>query len=46
MKEQKVGEYDILCKLGEGAYGSVYKVKETATGKIMAIKTIRIANDD
>jgi len=29
-------------KIGEGAYGKVYKGKENATGKIVAIKKNRV----
>ena len=33
--------YKILGKIGEGSYGKVYKVEETETGNIYALKQIR-----
>lgn len=34
-------EYEIICKLGSGAFGVVHKVKHKITGQIRAMKTIR-----
>ena len=33
--------YTIICKLGSGSYGNVYKVKHKITGKIRAMKIIK-----
>lgn len=33
-------KYEILQKLGKGAYGIVWKVKEKETGEIYALKKI------
>ena len=37
--------YDNLGKLGQGAFGTVFKVRDKQTGKIMALKVIKIEND-
>lgn len=37
---------ELLHKLGEGAYGSVYKARRGKTGEFVAIKTIRMTADD
>ena len=38
--------YKKICKLGKGAFGKVYKVKEIATDKIFAVKQISINNSE
>eukprot|EP01113_Clastostelium_recurvatum_P030689 TRINITY_DN3750_c0_g1_i1.p1 TRINITY_DN3750_c0_g1~~TRINITY_DN3750_c0_g1_i1.p1 ORF type:complete len:300 (+),score=6.40 TRINITY_DN3750_c0_g1_i1:182-1081(+) len=38
--------YQKLEKLGEGTYGVVYKAKERATGRILALKKIRLEAED
>jgi cyclin-dependent kinase len=38
--------YEKLEKVGEGTYGKVYKAKEKATGKIVALKKTRLPEDD
>src|SRR5438445_9300893 len=37
---EKVGDYDLLAKVGEGAAGAVYKARHRATGQIVAIKIV------
>ncbi len=37
---------EILCKLGEGAYGAVHKARIVSTGEIIAVKTIKVGDDD
>jgi hypothetical protein len=36
--------FDIISKVGEGAFASVYKVKRKEDGCIYAMKKIKIAN--
>ncbi|KAL5988469.1 Cyclin-dependent kinase B2-1 [Asimina triloba] len=38
--------YEKLEKVGEGTYGKVYKARERATGKIVALKKTRLHEDD
>lgn len=38
--------FEILAKLGEGSYGSVYKALDKRDGKIVAIKVLEIENED
>ena len=43
--EQKLSclrDFDVICKLGEGAFGQVYKVKRKADGKEYAIKKVSL----
>lgn len=42
----KLAKYEKLEKIGEGAYGVVYKAKDTETGEIYALKKIRIESED
>ncbi|RRT37931.1 hypothetical protein B296_00039049 [Ensete ventricosum] len=43
---QAMDEYEKLEKLGEGTYGKVFKAREKATGKIVALKKTRLPEDD
>ena len=38
--------FEKLEKVGEGTYGKVYRAKEKATGKIVALKKTRLHEDD
>ena len=38
--------YEKLEKLGEGTYGVVYKAKDTVTNQIIALKKIRLENEE
>ncbi|KAH8021518.1 hypothetical protein HPB51_015914 [Rhipicephalus microplus] len=44
--DDKMKDYVIMEKIGEGTYGVVYKAKCKATNKIVAIKKIRVENGD
>ena len=37
--------FDILCKLGKGSYGSVYKAIHKDSQQILAIKQVTVDND-
>lgn len=41
-----LSRFIILEEIGEGAYGTVYKVKDRSTGKIYAAKRFRIHDDE
>lgn len=37
--------FDILCKLGEGSYGSVFKALHKESGQVLAIKQVPVESD-
>lgn len=37
--------FDIMCKLGEGSYGSVYKAVHKESGQVLAIKQVPVDTD-
>jgi serine/threonine kinase 3 len=37
--------FDIICKLGEGSYGSVYKALHKKSGQVLAIKQVPVYKD-
>jgi serine/threonine kinase 3 len=37
--------FDILCKLGEGSYGSVFKAVHKESGQVLAIKQVPVDTD-
>lgn len=38
--------YETLGKIGEGTYGVVYKARERGTGRMIALKKIRLEAED
>jgi len=42
----QLDKYEKLQKIGEGTYGVVYKAKNSETGKYIALKKIRLENED
>jgi NIMA (never in mitosis gene a)-related kinase len=39
-----MNDFQILSKLGEGAYSTVHKVKRTVDGNIYALKKVKLLN--
>lgn len=39
-------QYHKIEKLGEGSFGVVYKAQNKRTGTVVALKRIRLENDD
>lgn len=44
--EDPTAVFEILAKLGEGSYGSVFKALDKRDGKIVAIKVLEVENED
>lgn len=44
-KCRPISEFERLCRIGEGMYGIVYKVKDKKSGKIFALKKLKIDQD-
>src|SRR5712692_1652953 len=41
---EKIGRYQVLGEIGRGAMGVVYRAQDPAIGRVIAIKTIRLAD--
>lgn len=39
-------QYEQVEKIGEGTYGVVYRARDTATGQIIALKKIRLEQEE
>ena len=37
---KRIGKYELLAKLGQGAFGTVYKARQVSTGRIVAVKVL------
>lgn len=45
-KSYKLGKYEVISKIGEGAYGAVYKAKNPANSEIVALKVSSLERED
>lgn len=43
--QRAVDSFELLAQIGEGTYGQVYKAKDTITGKLVALKKVRLENE-
>ena len=41
-KTTSIDQFEILQKLGEGAFGSVYKIKRKENNRIYAMKKVKL----
>ncbi|EOA89510.1 serine/threonine protein kinase [Exserohilum turcicum] len=41
----KIGEYEMMQKLGEGTFGEVHKARQRSTGSVFALKKILMHNE-
>src|SRR4051794_8092720 len=39
---EKIGRFEILDKIGDGALGSVYRAQDPTVGRTVALKTLRV----
>ena len=46
MRLNKMQKYEKLEKIGEGTYGTVFKAKNRESGEIVALKRVRLDDDD
>lgn len=46
MKGSKLENYEVVCKIGEGAYGAVFKARHKPSGTLCALKRVRVADED
>lgn len=45
LTKQPEDVFDLICKLGEGSYGSVYKALHKESGQVLAIKQVPVDSD-
>ena len=38
--------YDIVCRVGEGTYGLVYKARHLKSGQLFALKKVILHNEE
>ena len=46
INENKLEKFEIIEQIGQGVYGTVFKVMEKSTQKIFALKKIKIDNEN
>jgi serine/threonine protein kinase len=42
----KVGIYEVICEVGHGTYGTVFKAVEPEKGDIVALKEITLTSEE
>lgn len=40
-----VREYDVVCRVGEGTYGEVYRARHLKTAQVYALKKVILHNE-
>ena len=43
---KKLEQFEVICKIGEGNYGQVFKCQHKETGQILALKKICLDDED
>ena len=46
MSEERIGKYEVLGKIAEGGFGTVYKARDPFIKRVVAIKTCPIHDDE
>ena len=46
LQQTAKGDYQLLERVGSGTYGKVYKAHHVPTGKIVALKNIKIVTNE
>ncbi|CAK5131335.1 unnamed protein product [Meloidogyne enterolobii] len=44
--EEMSNNYEMLGKIGEGTYGTVFKAKSKENGQIVALKIVKLDDED
>lgn len=45
MAQASSGRYEPVAEIGGGAYGTVYKARNTVSGQFVALKSVRVQTD-
>ncbi|XP_067880541.1 cyclin-dependent kinase 4 isoform X4 [Heterodontus francisci] len=46
MEQNSVTQYEPVAEIGGGAYGTVYKARDSRSGKFVALKNVRVQRDE